>query len=806
MNSIVRILILLVGLFSATLFAQENLQTSGKLSAKYQAMFNDSSASSFKISPDQNWLVIATRTRYKDYQSTVSSNYFKAVGKSLNTNLAIEENSAEYTELLLLDINTQKQIKIAKEGATFVDFKWSPNSKKLALAVKQNNKITLWKYELADNQLTQWLDIPLSVQLSRLTTVWLPDSESVIVRKSLLNQQSLSKQSQSQLKQGKEQSDYEPVVKNSGNVEVGRVYRDLLDTPEKQNKFKQLLTQQAVLVEESESKAAAKTRTLSSPSMLERLRVSPDGKYLLTVQLDENLEGNTKFSRLARRYQVIDIATGKVVMSPATLEVARNKAKIKDSEPYGSRSVQWQPNQAATLTWVEAKSDKGVVDSDKIIDAIYALPAPFDAEPELLAGTNWRVFDYYWTKLGRLISIEWKYAEKQIRLWSYTKAQPKVLLEQYNYRNKYQDPGDIDAETTPLGNKVATSYDDNSIYLFGQGRTKQGQKPFITSYAENGEKDNLFTSSEELLERPAYVLKDKKLVVISEASMKPQVLNIIDQNKEYVSLYDWQNANSAYVKQKPLTLSFERADGLAMSTDVFLPELAENKKVPAVIWLYPRETTFERGQQRNSLAQNFIPIQPNSYFTSLLEGVAVVDMSSFPIVKPEQGEANDTFIEQQIMNSEALVRALESTGKIDTSKLMLMGHSYGAFSALNLLAYTDLFSAGIVKSGAYNRTLTPLGFQQEKRNLWQAPELYQKMSPLFQADKIKEPVLLIHGSSDQNPGTSPLQSEMMFQALQANKGTARLVLLPGDGHSYQIKENLQLMLQHQSDWIQQYLF
>ena len=787
MKSVIRILALVASLLPGLVSGEESIASKSQLPASYQSLFNDSSATKFVLSPDQNWLILAQKAGYQDYQTAVSSNYFKVVGKSLHTNLATEQNRPEYTELLLINLTTKQQLSISKDGATFVDMRWSPDSKKLALAIKQSNKITLWKYQLTDHQLQLWFDQPLSLQLSNSTIAWLPDSEQVVVRQSLLQSPQAS------------QLNYQPVVKNSATVKASRVYRDLLDTLEKRDRFKSLLAQQAVLV------GGGKSRVMSSPSMLESISVSPNGRYLLTTQLDENLDATVKFSRLARRYQVIDIETGTAAASPKKLTAATNKAKIKDSAPYGSRSVQWQGNAPASLTWVETLSDLGVDESLPVLDAIYSWSMPFTAKPELLTETNWRVFDYYWTELGRLISIEWKYADKQIKLNSYIDGQEKVLLEQYNYRNKFQNPGDIDTETTPLGSRRATSLADNQVYLFGQGYSEDGQKPFVTSYDINGKKTQLFTSSSEQLESPFYILKNSNFIVLSEKTTKPQVLHMVNQKQQRTALFDWQSSNLAYVEQPPLNLEFIRSDGLKMNTDVFFPSDTTGEKVPAVIWLYPAETTFERGQQRNSLAQRFIEIEPTSYFTSLLEGVAVVDMSSFPIVKPEDREANDSFIEQQIMNSQALIKALEATGRIDTSKLMLMGHSYGAFSALNLLAHTDLFSGAIVRSGAYNRTLTPLGFQHETRSLWQAPELYQKMSPLFQADKIKEPVLLIHGSSDQNPGTSQLQSKMMFEALQANNTTARLVLLPEDGHNYTIKENLQLMLSHQREWINTFL-
>jgi len=141
----------------------------------------------------------------------------------------------------------------------------------------------------------------------------------------------------------------------------------------------------------------------------------------------------------------------------------------------------------------------------------------------------------------------------------------------------------------------------------------------------------------------------------------------------------------------------------------------------------------------------------------------------------------------------------------DPKRVGVGGHSYGAFMTANLLAHSDLFRAGVARSGAYNRTLTPFGFQSERRTLWEAADTYLRMSPFMNADKIKEPMLLIHGEADNNAGTFPIQSDRMYQALRGNGGTVRLVMLPHESHSYAGRESVEHTIAEMIEWFDRYV-
>jgi dipeptidyl aminopeptidase/acylaminoacyl peptidase len=123
----------------------------------------------------------------------------------------------------------------------------------------------------------------------------------------------------------------------------------------------------------------------------------------------------------------------------------------------------------------------------------------------------------------------------------------------------------------------------------------------------------------------------------------------------------------------------------------------------------------------------------------------------------------------------------------------------------NLLTHSRLFAAGIAESGAYNRTLTPFGFQNERRSYWEAPEIYNRMSPFMNADKVKDPMLLIHGMADNNSGTFPIQSESYYAALKGFGATVRLVLLPDESHGYAARESILHKHWEVLNWMNKYV-
>jgi dipeptidyl aminopeptidase/acylaminoacyl peptidase len=260
-------------------------------------------------------------------------------------------------------------------------------------------------------------------------------------------------------------------------------------------------------------------------------------------------------------------------------------------------------------------------------------------------------------------------------------------------------------------------------------------------------------------------------------------------------------------KQK---VKYTRADGIELSADLYLPKGYNKDKdgpLPVYMWAYPREfnNAADAAQIRGS-EQKFTTISWGSPIFYVTQGFAVLDNAEMPIVSTgKDAKPNDNFIDQLKLNAEAAINHLAELGVGDRERVAVGGHSYGAFMTAHLLSHTNLFKAGIARSGAYNRTLTPFGFQAEDRTYWQAPQLYYIMSPFSYADKIKTPLLLIHGDSDDNPGTFPINSERLYAAIKGHGGTVRFVYLPYEAHSYRGKENLLHMLWEQNEWLKKYV-
>ncbi|MRR10727.1 S9 family peptidase, partial [bacterium] len=252
-------------------------------------------------------------------------------------------------------------------------------------------------------------------------------------------------------------------------------------------------------------------------------------------------------------------------------------------------------------------------------------------------------------------------------------------------------------------------------------------------------------------------------------------------------------------------IRYEREDGVKLTGTLYLPpgKKPADGPFPLLMWVYPQEfKSADAAGQVTDSPYRFVRVSPMSPLLWLAAGYAVLDDPTMPIVGEGQAEPNDTYVKQLVAGARAAVDEMVRRGIAERGRIAIGGHSYGAFTTANLLAHTDLFAAGIARSGAYNRTLTPFGFQAEERTFWQAPETYFIMSPFSHADKIKKPLLLIHGEADNNPGTFPMQSERFFSALKGHGATVRLIMLPHESHGYRARESLLHMAAEMTDWLQ----
>lgn len=762
---------------------------------RYAQLFAGDYPSAYFLSPDEQWLIVGITNKYKENDDLTSNkdNLFRAVGLSLVTNTPIQENTLLFDAIELLEIKTGEITKIQLHGKKVLSVKWAPNSKSVAMVIQQSHIFNLWQYRLHTKELRAWDNSPISGRFNSNNVVWLPDSSAVIAR----------------VKSPTLPSDFNGTPKQHQATEAvtkNRVYRDLLDSVDKRITFAQLTTQKLIFISEDKS-----TRLSKDSRMLEKMSISPDGKYLLTTSLRNDLSKHVKFSRLARIHEVFSVDNLDEPINTLSLSANLLKGQQKDAEGEGSRLVKWLSSKPSRLMWVQSTQENNM---NQYKDEVLFSDAPFNTAPVSVIKNDWRIFQMFSSTSGFFVYSDWQPKSKQLRIFasSHDSKDAPVLIKQYNYTNKIKDPGDFFTRKTPLGNEeLLTLKKTKQFFMKGIYDGADVPVPFIDKYEveSNGNVKNqrIFESASSEFTYPYYLLtKAQEFTVIAQSESHTLPPNLIlTAPSSARSLYKWDQSEIGAQTITQRTI-FTREDGVQFVGNLYIPmtnskhNVDAPKKLPLLIWLYPRQTNKLQASQKSTPSNQFISIGPNSPLVALLEGFAVLDVDNLPIVRNGL-ETNDTFNQQLIADGEAIIRGLEKNDIIDTEQIFLMGHSYGAFGVVSLLAHTDLFKGGIARSGAYNRTLTPLGFQQETRTLWQAPNVYLDMSPILKADQIKEPLLLIHGEKDTNPGTSSLQSTLLFEAIQNQNGSAELVLLPHEGHQYLKKESLMTMVEHQQQWL-----
>jgi dipeptidyl aminopeptidase/acylaminoacyl peptidase len=451
-------------------------------------------------------------------------------------------------------------------------------------------------------------------------------------------------------------------------------------------------------------------------------------------------------------------------------------------------------------------------------DAVYMWEAPFDKKPVELCKTTLRYSGINWgNETTAILNEEW-YDTRQVKVSIINPAEPGKtarLFNQRNYQDVYADPGGFETAKNQYGRYVVT-IENNKAYLLGDGFTKEGQFPFIDEVDLNTLKTkrlykSALTNQMEEIQDIIDVKKGEVLVRIQSKTDFPNYyIRNLYKRIAPVKVTHFENPFESIAGVYKELIKYKRADGVELSGTLYLPagydRTAKKEKLPLLIWAYPTEYKDKNSAgQTTSNPNEFTYPYYGSFVYWAARGYAVLDDAAFPIVGEGNAEPNDTFIEQLTANAKAAIDAVDALGYINTKKVAVGGHSYGAFMTANLLTHSNLFACGIARSGAYNRTLTPFGFQSEQRNYWDVPEVYNTMSPFMQAHKMKTPMLLVHGEADNNPGTFTLQTERYFQALKGLGAPARMVILPKEQHSYVARENILHLLWEQDTFLEKYL-
>ena len=700
--------------------------------------------------------------------------------------------------LLSLAKNTKQTVELPKGKAGAPS--WSGDGKHFAIAITTESGIGLWIADAATGKLAQLPNVALNGAIGE-PYQWMPDNQSLLVQ--LIPEKRGTAPVVPLAPAG-------PIAQESeGKAAPVRTFPDMLQNPHEEALFAYYATSQLAMV------AIDGTITrIGKPGIITSSDPSPSGDYVLVSRLSSPFSYLYPFSAFPHDVQVWD-RQGNVVATIAEVPL-QDKVPI-EGVPTGPRAVRWIPTMPHALLWVEAQDGGNPKQKVPHRDAIFTQSIGGNRGPTPLMKLEHRFAGIDFLAIGnRMLVRDFDRERKWSRTFLASSTallgdDPRLLFERSS-QDRYGDPGTPLTRMLPSGHRVLRSAGDaasDTIWLSGPGASPKGDRPFLDRYdVKSGKSERVFHCTDGVYEDVAAILNAKgtKLLVRHESATEPPNYFLRDSVMRHEKKLT-ENGDPApeLRKAKKQLVTTKRADGTTISFTLHTPpEHKEGEKLPAVFYAYPVEfASADTAGQVSGSPHRFTAVTGFSHLFFLTQGYAVVEVS-MPIVGPP-GSANDTFIEQLVSNAKAAIDKCDELGVVDRDRVGVMGHSYGAFMTANLLAHSDLFRAGIGRSGAYNRTLTPFGFQNERRTFWEAPQVYGKMSPFHHADKINEPLLLIHGAADNNPGTFPVQSERLYQAICGNGGTCRLVMLPHESHGYEARESVQHVLYEQFAWFDKHV-
>jgi dipeptidyl aminopeptidase/acylaminoacyl peptidase len=813
MNQPLSVLPLNLGLMAAS--PQAGAQEGGYRlpPAALQAIVDAARAPALSLSPQRD-IVAVIETPPLPGIAEVAQPELKLAGLRINPRTCSASRFSFGADLSLLEVATRKERRITglPRGLRLSDVSWSPDQRHLAfthVALKgERGSVELWVVDVAERKARKLSPQPLSAVLTRGFN-WLPDSSGLLVhwRPAGIGKAPVS----SGIPSG-------PIAQDStsdGHVRQLRTYQDLLKSEDDARLFEYYITVQMAIID-----LHGKTRLVGAPGQFSRTSIAPGGEYLLTQSVTRPYSYIVPASSFGERVEVRDLH-GVVVHTVANLPLEEGLPQGNDAVSDGVRHVSWRADAPASLVWAEAQDggDPAREVVDGIRDLVMLQAAPFRQPPLVLARLTMRYAGIAW---GRddvaLINERWHKtrAYKQWMIEPGHLSTPPELIHTGSYEDRYNSPGSPVMRADVNGFPRLLIGPGTTVLMDGAGATPDGDRPFIDRVSlTTKKKERLFQSAAPYFENVAAVLNDDGTLLLTTRESPTERPNYYlrdltrPEGEQLTALTNYPHPTPQLKDVAKEQIRYTREDGVELTATLMLPpdyDAARDGPLPLLMWAYPQEfKSAGAASQTTGSPYRFNSVSYWGPAAFLAMGYAVLDNPSFPIVGVGDEEPNDTYLPQLVASAEAAVEEVVRRGVADRHRIAIGGHSYGAFMTGNLLAHTRLFRAGIARSGAYNRTLTPFGFQSEERPYWQAAQVYQAMSPFNNADKIKDAMLLIHGAEDSNSGTFPLQSERMFQAIKGLGGTARLVMLPNESHAYRARESIMHMLYETNAWLEKYV-
>ena len=737
--------------------------------------------------------------------SDLSQPELRLAGLRINPKTNISSTTNFYTNIKYKKLKEQElqQIVNLPSNARIAHTSFSPDETKLAFTNTTDEGVELWMIDLKTLQAAKLTDAILNANTGSPFS-WFSNSKSMLVK--------ILPEDRSDLINSEESLPTGPIVTTSdGQISQNRTYQDLLKNKTDEANFQTLLTSEIFTINIDGSRSKWKEKDLH-----QNFSFSPNGEYVLLSTITPPFSYLVPYYMFPVKTEVFT-AEGKLITEFNQSSLLENLPIGFMSTQTGKRNISWRADKPATLYWVEALDEGDPANEVPFRDEVFQLDVPFSGTPQSLVKTTNRYGGIYWgnNQYALLIDQWWNTRNQKIYVFnpSDNTINPTVISDR-NYQDAYSSPGSPQMELNDMDRYVLTLQKDN-IYLFGDGFTPDGQFPFIDELnLKTQKKKRLYRSpyTDKLEELNSFIdiKKGSVLVRIQSATEYPNYyVKNINNKKEPIAVTSFENPFKSIENIHKEVITYKRDDGVELTGTLYLPadyDMIKKEKLPMIMWAYPTEFKDKSSAGQNTSNPNsFTYLSYGNPIYWVTQGYAILDDAAFPIVGEGDTQPNDSFVEQLVANAKAAIDAVDSLGYIDRDRVAVGGHSYGAFMTANLLSHSDLFAAGIARSGAYNRTLTPFGFQAEERNYWTSPDVYNAMSPFMNADKMKTPMLLTHGESDNNSGTHTMQSERYFQALKSFGAPVRLVILPKESHGYAAKQNVLHLLWEQDQWLEKYV-
>ena len=706
-----------------------------------------------------------------------------------------------FTGYTLRDLNTRDDTRVTglPDGVGLGQAHFSPDGTRIAFTMREEEGLSLWVVEVADGQARR-VTGPVLNGVFGTAFQWRSDSQVLIAR--LLPEARTAHDANHTIPQG-------PVIQdNDGRTAPSRTYQDLLKNESDAAWFDYYATSQLALV-----KVDGSVERVGDPKIITRATPSPDGVYILIESLKRPYSYLVPYYRFPLKVEVLTEA-GAPVRTLADLPLAEEVPIAFDAVAVGARSHEWRGDAGAEVVWIEAQDGGDPSTETEVRDIAYSLRAPFDEDGRELMHFGLRQMDFNWGRGDLALGRERWWKDRRVRVWRLRPDEiehdPELVFDR-SYEDRYNDPGSPLHRSSGVGTRILWS-DEDTLYLGGDGASPEGDRPFLDRYdLGSGESERMLHCEPPVYERPIQIIDESGPVVLvsRETEDEPTNFYLRDlRNDALTAVTDFPHPYPSISGANKELIRYPRDDGVQLTATLHTPPgyTTDEGPLPTILWAYPREfkSADAAGQVKDS-PNRFARLVPHSPLYLLTQGYAVLDGPTMPIVGEGDEEANDTYVEQLVASAKGAIDEVVGRGVADRDRVAVGGHSYGAFMTANLLAHTDFFKAGIARSGAYNRTLTPFGFQSEERTIWQAPEVYHSMSPFMHADQIKAPLLLLHGEADNNSGTFPMQSERFYNALKGHGAVTRLVMLPHESHGYRARESILHMLYEMTRWLDTYV-